>query len=37
MPDYITTSTSNPSQANIQATGNLLIGGNITAYYSSER
>ena len=36
MPDYITTSTSNPSQANVQATGNLLVGGNITAYYSSD-
>jgi len=36
MADFITTSTSNPSQANVQATGNLLIGGNITAYYSSD-
>ena len=36
MDDFITTSTSNPSQANVQATGNLLIGGNITAYYSSD-
>ena len=36
MADYITTSTSNPSQANVQATGNLLVGGNITAYYSSD-
>ena len=36
MADYITTSTSNPSQENVQATGNLLVGGNITAYYSSD-
>ena len=36
MPDYITTSASDGGQANIQGTGNLLIGGNITAYYSSD-
>ena len=36
MPDYITTSNSDGGEANIQASGNLLIGGNITAYYSSD-
>ena len=36
MADYITTSTSDGGESNIQGTGNLLIGGNITAYYSSD-
>ena len=36
MPDYITTSNSDGGEANIQGSGNLLIGGNITAYYSSD-
>mgnify|MGYP005990391729 FL=1 len=36
MADFITTSTSDGGEANIQGSGNLLIAGNITAYYSSD-
>lgn len=36
MANYITTDTSNPGLTPIQTTGELLVGGNITAYYSSD-
>jgi hypothetical protein len=36
MANYITTSTSNPGLTPIRTTGELLVGGNITAYYSSD-
>ena len=36
MADFITTSTSDGGETNIQGSGNLLIAGNITAYYSSD-
>ena len=36
MANYITTDTSNPGLTPIRTTGELLVGGNITAYYSSD-
>ena len=36
MANNITTSTSNPGLTPIRTTGELLVGGNITAYYSSD-
>ena len=36
MANYITTSTSNPGLTPIRTTGELLVGGNITAYYTSD-
>ena len=36
MANYITTNTSDPGLTPIQTTGELLVGGNITAYYSSD-
>ena len=36
MADFITTRNADGGEANIQGSGNLLIAGNITAYYSSD-
>jgi len=36
MANYITTNTSDPGLTPIRTTGELLVGGNITAYYSSD-
>ena len=36
MANYITTSTSDPGLTPIRTAGELLVGGNITAYYSSD-
>ena len=36
MADYVTTSTSDPGQSLVQITNALAVGGNITAYYSSD-
>jgi len=36
MANYITTSESDPGLTPIRTTGELLVGGNITAYYSSD-
>ena len=36
MANYVTTSTSDPGQSLVQITNALAVGGNITAYYSSD-
>ena len=36
MADYVTTSISDPGQSLVQITNALAVGGNITAYYSSD-
>ena len=36
MANYITTDTSDPGLTPIRTTGELLVGGNITAYYTSD-